>query len=63
MTLKKAFATGLLLFLLGSGVVIFAVNVYQAVYRINYPQSAVVAVFVLLSMAVFLAALTGVTER
>lgn len=63
MTAKEMFAVGLLLILLGSGVVILAVNLYQAVYRINYPQSAIVAAFVLLSMAVFIAALGEVVRH
>lgn len=63
MTAKEIFAVGLLLILLGSGVIIFAVNLYQAVYRINYPQSAIVAAFVLLSMAVFITALEGVVRH
>lgn len=63
MTAKEIFGISLLLILFGSGVIIFAVNLYQAIYRINWPQSGVVAAFVLLSMAVFIAALIGIFDK
>lgn len=63
MKAQKAFATILLLVLIGTGTILFLVNMYQAIYRINYPQSAITAMFVLLSMSVFIAAMIGVARN